>query len=625
MSLNTLNDLFFHILDHGHPECLLDPSSGEYVPVSAAELGERVMRLEAALERFGVEPGERVALMADNGVHWPVVDFAVLTHGAVLVPVYPTLTAEQAAYIINDCGARLVFVEGSERLNGLLQIGAQMPTVSQWVWIESGEEGSPPPAHPPAGMTGEGSPPAGMTGASSLDTDVPSLGEFSADDYDADAFRRRAEAVGPDDLATFIYTSGTTGNPKGVMLSHGNLASNIVAGKECLDLYGDKTALSFLPLSHSFERTVDYIYFYAGFSVAYAESVQTISSDLQRVNPHVFVSVPRVYEKVLAKVQEAVTTAGGLKQKLFDWAVEVGRESVPWRLRLEKPPGLLGLKLALADRLVFAKIRARLGNRFEKAVSGGAPLGQTTAEFFWGAGIEIYEGYGLSETSPALCFNRRGKARIGSVGPPLPGVEIRIAEDGEILARGPNIMQGYFNLPEETAEAFTEDGWFRTGDIGRLDEDGYLWITDRKKEILVNAYGKNVAPAPIENALKASPLIEHAVVIGDRRKFLAALLIPDADNLAAWARRNGLDGAEIDSLVASDRLRQQIADHVQGVNADLSRYQQIRKWELVPATFSIDGGELTPTQKVKRRVINDKYAEEIESLYAAGDEHGEPA
>ena len=598
MSLTTLNDLFFHILDHGHPECLLDPSSGEYEPVSAAELGERVMRLEAALERFGVEPGERVALMADNGVHWPVVDFAVLAHGAVLVPVYPTLTSEQAAYIINDCGARLVFVEGNERLHGLLEIESEMPEVTQWVAIH------------------------GPDGPWTDEQRAPVLETFSAEAYDPDAFRARANAVSPDDLATFIYTSGTTGNPKGVMLAHGNLASNIVAGKDCLDLEGDKTALSFLPLSHSFERTVDYIYFYAGFSVAYAESVQTVAADLQRVNPHVFVSVPRVYEKVLAKVQEAVTTAGGLKQKLFDWAVEVGRQSVPWRLKLEKPPGMLGVKLALADRLVFAKIRARLGNRFEKAVSGGAPLGKDTAEFFWGAGVEIYEGYGLSETSPALCFNRRGAARIGSVGPPLPGVEIRIAEDGEILARGPNIMQGYYNLPEETAASFTEDGWFRTGDVGRLDEDGYLWITDRKKEILVNAYGKNVAPAPIENALKSSPLIEHAVVLGDRRKFLAALLVPDADNTAAWARRNGLDGAGVAELVTDEGLQRVVADHVDSVNSDLSRYQQIRKWRLVPTTFSIDGGELTPTQKVKRRVINDKYADVIESMYE-DDDHGE--
>ncbi len=589
MSIHTLNELFFHALDLDCDECLLQPTDQGYQPVSSAQIGRRVMRLEATMQSTGIARGDRVALMADNGVHWPTVDFATLAHGSVLVPVYPTLTAEQAAFIINDCGAKLVIVQGVERLQGLLELAAEMPQVEQWVAI--GES------------VGE----------------IPTLKEYSTVEFDAQEFRQRAERVSPDDLATFIYTSGTTGRPKGVMLSHGNLASNVVAGQECLTLGSEFVALSFLPLSHSFERTVDYIYFYLGITIAYAESVHTVARDLSLVNPHVFVSVPRVYEKVLAKVHESVAAAGGLREKFFHWAVGVGREALPYRLSRTSPTGLLKLKLALADRLVFSKIRARLGSRFSRAVSGGAPLAEDVAAFFWGAGIEIYEGYGLSETSPVLCVNRLAAARIGTVGPAIPGVELKIAEDGEILARGPNIMRGYFNLPKQTAECFTEDGWFRSGDIGQIDEDGYLKITGRKKEILVNAYGKNIAPSPIENALKANPMIEHAVVLGDRQKYLAAILVPDADNLVAWATKQGVAGATVERLVLDPAVRQKVAEHVDSVNADLARYQNIRKWELVPAEFSIDGGELTPTQKVKRRVIAEKYHAVIDRLYDDGE------
>ncbi len=584
--IHTLNDLFFRVLEIDRDECLLETQGEDFKAISAADLGDRVMRLEASLEAFGIQPGERVALMANNGVHWPTVDFAVLGHGAVVVPVYPTLTAEQAAYVINDCGARLVFVEEDDRLDGLLEIAEDMPLVEQWVLI--------------GGKSRE---------------QVPNLEDFSSTDFDRQAFEQRARNVAIDDLATFIYTSGTTGNPKGVMLTHGNLASNIEAGAECLNFGNDYVALSFLPLSHSFERTVDYIYFYSGINVAYAESIHTVARDFGRVNPHVFVSVPRVYEKVLAKVQEAVASGSSLRRRLFAWAVSVGKEALPYRLAQTVPKGSLKWRLAVADRLVFSKIRARLGSRFEKAVSGGAPLGRETAEFFWGAGIEIYEGYGLSETSPVLCVNRPGGARIGSVGPPITGVELKIDEDGEILARGPNIMRGYHNLPDETAACFTADGWFRTGDIGTLDEDGYLFITDRKKEILVNAYGKNIAPAPIENALKSSPYVEHAVVLGDRQKFLAAILVPDQENLSAWAHNQGLGSASLTDVVTSERFLGLLATHIETINEDLSRYQQIRKWEVVPTTFSIEGGELTPTQKIKRRIVADKYAEVIDRLY----------
>ncbi|MEE8137401.1 MAG: AMP-binding protein, partial [Thermoanaerobaculia bacterium] len=350
-------------------------------------------------------------------------------------------------------------------------------------------------------------------------------------------------------------------------------------------------------------------------TIGYAESVQTVAQNFLEVNPHFFVSVPRVYEKVIAKVHENVASSSPLKQKIFHWAEGVGRRALPYRLKRRSPPGLLGIQLALADKLVFGKIKSRLGSRFEFAMSGGAPLARDLAEFFWAAGIEIYEGYGLSETSPVLTVNGRGGVKLGTVGPAIPGVELKIAEDGEILARGPNIMKGYFNMPEATAETIDGEGWFHTGDIGEIDEDGFLRITDRKKELIVNAYGKNVAPAPIENALKSSRYIGEAVVVGDRRKLLAALLVPDFEALAGWAAREGVEVGGHAEFLKQDRVRQLIATEIDAVNKKLARYQQIRIWELLPDEFTIETGELTPTQKIKRRVINQKYGDIIERLY----------
>ncbi|MFQ5350316.1 MAG: AMP-dependent synthetase/ligase, partial [Thermoanaerobaculia bacterium] len=396
---------------------------------------------------------------------------------------------------------------------------------------------------------------------------------------------------------------------------HGNIASNVLASLECMDIDGSYTALSFLPLSHSFERTIDYIYFYRGCTIAYAESVSAVAQNMREVNPHVFVSVPRVYEKVIAKVHEGVTASPPLKQKIFRWAEGVARQALPYRLQRQQPPGLLGIKTNLADRLVFGKIKAALGERFRFAMSGGAPLAPEIARFFWGAGIEVFEGYGLSETSPVLTVNRPGRTKLGTVGTALTGVELEIAEGGEILARGPNIMRGYHNLPEATAEAIDEEGWFHTGDIGEIDDDGFLKITDRKKEIIVNAYGKNVAPAPIENELKASRFIGQAVVVGDRRKMLAALLVPDFETLANWAKRQGLASEDVGELLAAPQVRELFGDEIEAVNGELARYEQIHVWELLPDEFTIETGELTPTQKIKRRVINQKYGEVIESLY----------
>lgn len=587
MALSTLTELFLDVAARDSPACLMHKEGGDFVTISTAEVVDRVRRVAAFLVAQGVEPGAKVALMAENGPHWPVTDFATLCVGAALAPVYPTLNADDAAYVINDCEARVLLVEGEERLADLLTVREQWPLVDTVVLI--------------GGAAGDG-----VRGFSDI--------LATTEPMEWEAFERRARASRPDDLATLIYTSGTTGRPKGVMLSHRNLASNVDASTGVLDLGKDWTALSFLPLCHSFERTVDYIYFRLGITIAYGESVQTVAEDLQLVKPHVFVSVPRLYEKVLARVHESVEQGSGLKRKIFAWAQGVARDALPWRLQRKRPGGLLGLKLGLADKLVFGKLKERLGGRFQKAVSGGAPLGQDVAEFFWGAGIEIYEGYGLTETSPVLTVNRPERAKLGTVGPPIPGVELRVDEDGEILARGPNIMQGYYKLPEESAEVVTDDGWFRTGDVGEIDDDGYLRITDRKKEIIVNAYGKNVAPAPIENVLKSSRYVDQAVVIGDRRKFLSALLSPDMEALAGWARSHGVESDGVE-LLAEEGVRALFAAHVEAANATLSRHEQIRAWELVPEPFTVEGGVLTPTMKVKRRVVHDLYGELIDSIY----------
>jgi long-chain acyl-CoA synthetase len=585
MSIRTLSELFEAALRHDKPDCLQHKVDGRYVPISTREFATRVRRLAKALELAGIRHGDRVAQMAENGPHWPTIDFAALALGAVHVPIYPTLLPEGAAYVARDSGARILFVQGPERLQGMLAVRDQMPSVERIVAIDGGSE--------LPGVTGFEELLA--TGAGVTDE------EFSA-------WIRRAK---PEDLATLIYTSGTTGDPKGVMLSHGNITSNVIASCAALAIQPGWTALSFLPLAHSFERTVAYIYFHLGVSIAYAESVQTVAQNLGEVRPNVFVSVPRVYEKVMARAYENARAAGGLKHAIFHWAVKVGREHVADRLA-GKPPTL---RLRIADKLVFSKIRARLGGRFEMAASGGAPLGRDVAEFFWGAGVRIFEGYGLTETSPVLTVNRPQRVKLGTVGPAIDGIELRIAEDGEILSRGPNTMQGYFGKPEATTEVIDRDGWFHTGDIGHIDEDGFLVITDRKKELIVNAYGKNIAPAPIENSLKASRWISQAVVVGDRRQFLSALVVPDFEALRPWATGQGISGDNA-SLIANAKVRDLIAAEIARVNEHLARYEQIRSWELLPAELTLEGGELTPTLKVKRRVIHVKYKDVLDRLYA---------
>ena len=603
MAVATLAELFLHAAGHQKPDALLTKVAGAYRPISTAELVDRVRRLARGMERRGLAPGDRVALMAENGPHWPVIDFATLASGAATVPVYPTLLPEQAAHIVRDSTSKIVFVQGAERLRDLLATAGGLAGVELLVLVDTAGPGDAPASDDPRVTT------------------LTELLDEGAD-FDPEAFGDRAHRVEPDDLATLVYTSGTTGEPKGVMLTHRNLVSNIEAALSLFEIRKDHQALCFLPLAHAYERTIDYCYFYRGASIAYAESIQTLGENMGEVKPHLFVSVPRVYEKVLARIQENVARSSPVKQKIFRWAEGVAQQALPHRLRHQSPPGLLGVKLALADRLVFGKIRERLGGRFEFAFSGGAPLAPEIAEFFWGAGVEIYEGYGLTETSPVIAVNTREAVRLGTVGRPIPGVEVVIAEDGEILSRGPNTMAGYWGKEEATAEVIDEEGFFHTGDIGEIDGDGFLTITDRKKELIVNAYGKNVAPAPIENALKTSRFISQAVIIGDRRKFLSALLVPDFEALDAWGESEGLNLGDPAATVEDRRVRELFGREVAETNAKLAHYEQIVSWALLPEEFSIESGELTPTQKVKRRVVDENHAETIDRLYREAERTG---
>jgi long-chain acyl-CoA synthetase len=591
----TLCDIFLAAASCGKPNLLLSKVGGSWKPISAADFGFTVRALSLGLNGLGIQPGDRVAILSENRPEWAMADYAVLCAGAWSVPIYPTLPAGQVGPLLCDCGARAIFVSSLEQLGKILTIRAQCPTLDHVILIE----GNPPRE---AGFA---------TFHEVVDRGRPTLEMSPA------VFEQRRSRVRPEDVATIIYTSGTTGEPKGAMLTHGNLASNAVSGSEVIPFTADATALSFLPLSHVFERTTDYAYFYRTASIAYAESIEKLAANFVEVNPHCFAAVPRVYEKVHARIMAKAEAGSGLKRKIFGWAARVGRARVPY-LQEEKPlPALLAMKSKIADALVFQKIRAALGKNFRFAVSGGAPLARELAEFFIGAGVQIYEGYGLTETSPIICVNGPGRWRLGTVGRPLRGVELRIAEDGEILTRGPHIMKGYFNKPRATAEAIDREGWFHTGDIGEI-HDGYLSITDRKKDLIVLAGGKKAAPQPIENALKRSPYVALPIVIGDRQKFLAALIVPNFDRLRQWAAAAKID-VKWDAIDSQPQVRALFQAEIDAYNADRPHHEQIRAFALLPSDLTVEDGSITPTLKVKRRILESRYASLIETMYAAAD------
>jgi long-chain acyl-CoA synthetase len=595
--IRTLCDIFRSAAASGKPDLLLSKSGGAWHPISAEDFGFTVRALSLGLNALGLQPGDRVAILSENRPEWPMADYAIVCAGAWSVPLYPTLPSGQIAALLQNCGARAIFVSTAEQLAKIGAIRAQCPALEYVILLE----GTAAPG--PAGQ---------LTFPQVVDKGRPTL------EMNPGIFEQRAARVRPDDVATIIYTSGTTGEPKGAMLTHHNFVSNVVACCEVVPIRGDATAISFLPLSHVFERMIDYAYAYRASTIAYAESIDKLRDNLLEVNPQCFAAVPRVYEKVHARILERADKGSGLQKKIFRWALEVGRARLAYDARGESLPGGLAWKVKLADRLVFGKIRRALGTRFVFAVSGGAPLSRDLAEFFLGAGVTIYEGYGLTETSPVICVNGPKAWRLGTVGRPIPGVEVRIAADGEILTRGPHIMKGYYKKPEATAEAIDPDGWFHTGDIGRLDADGYLSITDRKKDLIVLAGGKKAAPQPIENELKRSPFVGMPIVIGDRQKFLAVLIVPNFDRLKEWAAAENLavDWAAIDANPAIRRLYQ---GEIDSYNAEKPHHEQIRAFALLPHDLTIEDGSMTPTLKVKRRILENRYQGLIEGMYQAAE------
>jgi long-chain acyl-CoA synthetase len=594
--LTTLADLPFHVLGR-HPKPLLigQVRDGAIAGESTRDWFDRVRDLALGLASLGVGMGDRVVIMSESRPEWLTADLAILTLGGVTVPVYATLTPGQARYIIQDSGARVAFVSTDEQLEKLQAVRHQLPALEAIVTFAAA--------------------PVSSTSVLSLDAlaargHTRLMGEWGV----GRQFRDTTREIRPGQLATIIYTSGTTGEPKGVMLSHANLISNMLAGHTIVPVKEDDVSLSFLPLSHSFERLVSYVYLANGVTIVFAESMETVGRDLAIVKPTVMTGVPRVYEKFQARILERGHALPQPRRTLFHWGVKVAHAKARAEASGGRAGGILALEAALADRLVFSKIRDSIGGRLWSLVSGSAPLPVNVAEFFHGLGLPITEGYGLTETSPVVSANPIGAARIGTVGKPVPGVEVRIADDGEILVRGPNVMMGYYNKPEDTA-AVLKDGWFSTGDIGTLDAEGYLRITDRKKDLLVTSGGKKVAPQPIEAVLKRSPLVAEAVLLGDRRRFIAALIVPDFVALERRLKDLGRPPADRAALVGRDDVVALYDEIIAALNRELSQFERIKKFRVLPREFTIASGELTPTMKVKRKTVEQNLAAEIAELY----------
>ena len=591
MEIRTLNDIYELTCTIDRPAAFKFKRDGRWTDTSVSTLRDDVRDFSTGLRLLGIKPGDRVAILAENRPEWAIGDFATLCGAAVTVPIYPTLLAWQIEYILNDSAAVAVICSTAEQLQKVLDVRSHCPHIHHIIVCD-------PPASLPAGV---------LTYAGVVEN-----GRQNRDDGKFDELRGRPRA---DDIATLVYTSGTTGNPKGAMLTHGNIASNVVGTTRVMPLVRGWTAMSILPLSHILERTADYAYLYSGVVIAYAEAVTKVGENLQEVRPEVFAAVPRLFEKMRERIMNNVATSSASKQKIFHWALGIAAKRLDYRVTGRAMPFGLKVQSAVADKLVFRKILERLGGNVRYVLSGGAPLSAELAAFFIGAGVDILEGYGLTETSPVIALNTPTRRRIGAVGPIIPGVEVKIASDGEILARGPNIMKGYWNNPEATAQAIDSEGWFHTGDIGEVDADGFLKITDRKKDIIINAYGKNIAPQPLEALLKSSPYVGTPVLIGDRRKYLAALIVPNFEKLERDATAMGVRFNSREELVDSEEIKKLYQKEIDRFNENLDRQEKIRRFALLPRDFTIDADEITPSLKVKRKVIDKKYKAIIDQLY----------
>jgi long-chain acyl-CoA synthetase len=602
MSIQTIPELFLAAMrEHPRPDCFsYRDDSGEYVDVSSDEALRRVKALRFGLKSLGIRPGDRVAILSENRIEWALSDLGSLCAGAITVPIYPTLLPETIEFILKDCEPAAIFVSSGEQAEKIHQIRDRLPFLKDVISYES----------------------SGLPDIMSFEK-LKQIGQNILEDSPP-APRDEYSPVEKDTACSIIYTSGTTGNPKGVVLSHWNFVSNILSCMEIMDFTVEDRCLSFLPLSHVLERMCGYYtMLHAGVGIAYAERMDTVPQDINEVKPTILISVPRLYEKIYAKAVTTAMAAGGLKKNIFFWARNLGIAHAD----AETTGGSLGpwakFQLGLADKLVFSKLRGKLGGRIRFMVSGGAPLNPKINRFFFGSGLTILEGYGLTETSPVLSANIFGQIRFGSVGKPVPNTEIKIAEDGEIICRGPQVMIGYFKNEEATREVLDAEGWLATGDIGHIDDDGYVFITDRKKDLIVTAGGKNIAPQPIEIAYSVNKYVSQAVVIGDKRKFLSVLIVPNFDTIAETAGAKGIGHVGPGDLVRHPEVLKIFEEVVTELNKEMPGFSQIRRFTLLEEEFTQDGGELTPTMKVKRFAINRKYKDVIDAMYpedVTGDE-----
>ena len=596
MSARTLTELFFDAVHTygAHPAAFRHKVDGAWRDVSHQEAAARVQGLSLGLRELGLAAGDRVAILAETRLEWTLTDYACLCARTTDVPIYPTLPANQVEYILRDAGAAAVVCSTAAQVEKIRAVKSGLPSLRHVIVFN--------------GPGGDG---------------VLTLAELEARGRAAGAkyprFKEEALGVRPVDLATLLYTSGTTGQPKGVMLTHDNICSNVRACVETLRVTEDDSCLALLPLSHILERMVEYYFLHVGVTINYAESIDAFAQNLQEVRPTIVAAVPRVYEKVYARVLENAHTGGAVKRGIFQWAKRVGERWAAHRLAgIAVPPGLK-LTHAIADRLVFSKLRARTGGRIKLFVSGSAPLSAEIGRFFYSAGLPVIEGYGLTETSPVLTLNPLTRPKFGTVGKAIPGVQLKIAGDGEILAKGANIMQAYYNKPAETREAIDAEGWFHTGDIGELDADGYLKITDRKKDLLKTAGGKYIAPQPIENTVRLNKFVANAVVLGDQRKFPIILIVPNFDQLERWAKERNLTYASQGELIRLADVQAKMEREVMGGLRDLAKFEMPKKVVLIARDFTIESGELTPSLKVKRRQVEKNHKDVIDRVYAEAD------
>ena len=589
----TINQMVQNtIQQYGSKTALSHKVDKKYQDISYATLAERIKDFCLGLTELGLQKEDRVALLSENRPEWAITDLATLAGGGVTVPMFSTLTSAQVEYIVRDSGAKILCVSSERQLQKIKDWDANVPTNLQHIVIFDDLQDD---------------------SVRTFDQ-VCELGQ-QVENGDQ-VYQQASDAVGPDDLASIIYTSGTTGDPKGAMLTHSNFMSNAQAAMRIVSITPDDVFLSFLPLSHVFERMGGhYLPLSGGATIAYAESLFTIRQDMQEVRPTIMMSVPRLYEGMHERIIRSVKEGSSTKQKIFHWSVGVGAKVSQAIQRKRKPNPILSLKASIANKLVFQKLKAVTGGRLRFFVSGGAPLSKAIAEFFHAAGILILEGYGLTETSPVISVNQPDRWKFGTVGPIVPGVEVKIAEDGEILSRGPHIMQGYFNKPSDTAEAIDADGWFHTGDIGEIDEEGFLAITDRKKNILVLSNGKNVAPQPIENQLKQSPYISEIMLLGDQHKSVAALIVPSLDEIKEYAKEQQLETGDMAALLQTQEIQRLIRGEINQYSSDLADFERVRRFTLMAEEFSEESGEMTPTLKLKRSVVMENHKAAIDQMY----------